>query len=198
MEQIEIGRGTVVHQNHQAEKRAAALVPDAVDGHPWSGSCRTPNRRSHGRRQGGIGSSVGGSRTFAEDLGCLVTSVKREPTRTMPRCRELDPSDHGRRRRWVSQSAGWVLRVTRIITRLSPRSRTGTHPLKLALARGFRQIGDVTWDPTSGGGLAGPQSRRGSRSENAGDGESSRQCLTAAGASRRTSVALSIDGTELP
>jgi hypothetical protein len=38
---------------------------------------------------------------------------------------KLDPSEPGRRHWWASQSGGWG-RVTRIITRLSPWSRTGT------------------------------------------------------------------------
>jgi hypothetical protein len=40
--------------------------------------------------------------------------------------RELDPSDPGRRYRWASQGGAGVVRVTCIITPLSPWSRTGS------------------------------------------------------------------------
>src|SRR3977135_2772176 len=96
--------------------------------------------------RGGIGSRVGGSRTSAEDFGCPVHTNERrthDSYAQMPRV--------GSKRPWPAASVGFtkaragVGGGTCIITRLSPDRY---HPLKLALSRGFRQIGDVTMDPT--------------------------------------------------
>ena len=107
-----------------------------------------------------------------------------ELTIAMPRCRELDPSDHGRRHRWVHKARARVLRVTRIITRLSPWSRTGTIRSGW-LSYWFRQSATLLWTLHSGGSLVRPQSAaRIARSENAGDSETSHRCPTAAGVSR--------------
>jgi hypothetical protein len=84
---------------------------------------------------------------------------------------------------FTKREAG-VVRVTCIITRLSPWSRTGTIRSACALV-----LVSSNWRRCDGPYIAtavlqdlNPQ--RGSRSEDAGDGESSRRCLTAAGASR--------------
>jgi hypothetical protein len=65
----------------------------------------------------------------------------------MPRCREVDPSDHGRRHRWVSQSAGWGPEGDAHHHPVVAKEPDRHHPLKPALSRGFRQIGDITMGP---------------------------------------------------
>ena len=89
----------------------------------------------------------------------------------------------------LHKAGAGVVRVTRIITRLSPWRPDRHHPLRLALSCRYRQSATLLWTLHSGGRLARPQSAaRIARSDDAGDGESSRRCLTAAGASRRAAI----------
>jgi hypothetical protein len=85
--------------------------------------------------------------------------------------------------RGLQEAGAGVMRVTCVpVVAMGPDQH---HPLKLAFSCWFRQSATLLWTLHSGGSLARPQSAaRIARSEDAGDGGSSRRCLTAAGASR--------------
>jgi hypothetical protein len=99
----------------------------------------------------------------------------------------------------VSQSEGWGREGDVHHHPVIAMEPDRYYPLKLALWRGFRQIGEVAMDPTKLQQACSTSiPARIARSEDTGHGESSRRWLGGAGASRRTSVASSIDGTEPP
>jgi hypothetical protein len=133
------------------------------------------------------------SRTSAEDLGCPVTPMIGELTIAMPRCRELDPSDHGRRHRWVSQSAG---RGPEGDVHHHPDVAIEPdryHPLGLALSRIVKSVA-LLWALSSGGSLGRPQSATEiARSEGAW-GSRVRPSRT----DRCRSASLSVDAAEPP
>jgi hypothetical protein len=79
-------------------------VQSAAQGeHRRSGSCSTPDRRSQGRMRGGIGSSVGGSRTSAEDLGCPVYTNERRTHDSYAQIPRV-----GSKRPWPAASVGFT------------------------------------------------------------------------------------------
>jgi hypothetical protein len=112
------------------------------------GSCSTPDRRSQGRLRGAAGSSVGGSQTFVENLGCLVTSdggTTHASDALIPRIGSKEPVP--------AASVGFtkrearVMRVTWIITRLSPWSRSGTIRSAWLPRAGFVKSARLRWTP---------------------------------------------------
>jgi len=107
----------------------------------------TPDRRSRVRRRAASVQALAALGHPPKDLGCPVTPMNGELMIAMPRCRELDPSDHSRRHRWISQSAGW-----------GPGGDAHHHSdvamepdrhylLRLALSCGFRQSATLLWGP---------------------------------------------------
>ena len=141
-----------------------------------------PDRRRQGRLRGGAGSSVGGSQTFAEDLSSPVSEERTHASYALiPRI--------GFKRPWPSASVDFtkreagVVRVTCIITRLSPWSRTGAIRSAWRSRADFVKSATLRWALYSDGSFARPQSAaRIARSKDAGDGQTSHRSPTAAGA----------------
>jgi hypothetical protein len=133
-------------------------VQSAAQGEYPFESAQQPDRRNQGRIRGGLSPSVGGSRTSAEDLGSLFTPMNGELTMLCPDSESWIRATVAGGIGGLHKARAVVLRVTFIITRLSPWSRTGTIRSAWRSRAGFVKSAMLRWALYSDGSLARPQS----------------------------------------